>query len=283
MPSDPGSSSSSPSAGVPFVVTLQSAGQSGSQSGSQSGAQSPQAAQYPTKLGGFSYNPAESIPYTLNSDGTLSTPNGIYSVLPGTSSEPFVPGTPAPGAITGTWSISPDGTLSWVNPAFKAPGNAAAFYEDPSGSATSGIIAVFDGSVPPAPYVPVELRTNPGRSRYSRKSFSSLTAISIQLWHRRNRGSWDWTIVFCRDICRLPICSSSFSHSWGPRSQRWRRAYNYHLSSSWRNRLWLRYRRRFRLWLRFWFRLGLWLRFRFRLRSRLWCFPIRLRLGLCLS
>ena len=152
-----GHSSSSPSAGVSFVVTLQSAGGSGS---------SQQAAQYPTKLGGFSYNPAESIPYTLNSDGALSTPNGVYSVLPGTSSEPFVPGTPAPGAITGTWSVSPDGTLSWVHPAFNAPGNAAAFYEDPSGSTTSGIIAVFDGSVPPAPYVPVELRTNPGKSRH---------------------------------------------------------------------------------------------------------------------
>ena len=158
-----GRSSSSPSAGVPFVVTLQSAGQSGSQS--------PQAAQYPTKLGGFSYNPAESVPYTLNSDGTLSTPDGIYSVSPGTTSEPFVPGTPAPGAITGTWSINPDGTLSWTNPAFSGPGNAAAFYEDPSGTATSGIIAVFDGSVPPAPYIPVELKTNPGKSRYSRILF----------------------------------------------------------------------------------------------------------------
>lgn len=180
-----GRSSSSPVAG-PFVVTLQSTGQSGSQSGSggsqsgsQSGAQSPAAAQYPTKLGGFSYNPAESIPYTLNSDGTLSTPNGIYSVLPGTSSQPFVPGTPALGAITGTWSIGPDGTLNWVNPAFKAPGNAAAFYKDPSGSATSGIIAVFDGSVPPAPYTPVELRTSPGKSRQPRKLFSSLTYTSI--------------------------------------------------------------------------------------------------------
>ena len=171
---------------MPFVVTLQSAGQSGSQSGSQSSAQSQQAAQYPTKLGGFSYNPVESIPYTLNSDGTLSTPNGIYSVPPGTSSEPFVPGTPAPGAITGTWSINPDGTLSWINPAFSAPGNAAAFYVDPSGTATSGIIAVFDGSVPPAPYIPVELKTNPGKSQYLRKSFPSLTYISIQLRHCRH-------------------------------------------------------------------------------------------------
>ena len=175
-----GRSSSSSVAG-PFVVTLQPTGQSGSggSTGSQSGAQSPAAAQYPTKLGGFSYNPAESIPYTLNSDGTLLTPNGIYSVLPGTSSEPFVPGAPAPGAITGTWSISPDGTLSWVNPAFKGPGNAAAFYQDPSGSATSGIIAVFDGSVPPAPYVPVELRTNPGKPRHPHNLFPSLTNISI--------------------------------------------------------------------------------------------------------
>ena len=168
---------------MPFVVTLQSTGLSGS----ESGAQSQQAAQYPTKLGGFSYNPAESIQYTLNSDGTLSTPNGIYSVPPGTSSEPFVPGTPAPGAITGTWSINPDGTLSWINPAFSAPGNAAAFYMNPSGSATSGIIAVFDGSVPPAPYVPVELRTNPGKSRHPRKLFSSLTDISIRLRHCRYR------------------------------------------------------------------------------------------------
>ena len=144
---------------MPFVITLQSAGLSGS----QGGAQSQQANQYPTKLGGFSYNPAESVPYTLNSDGTFSTPNGIYSVPPGTASEPFVPGTPAPGAITGTWSINPDGILSWINPAFTAPDNAAAFYVDPSGTATSGIIAVFDGSVPPAPYVPVELRTNPGK------------------------------------------------------------------------------------------------------------------------
>ena len=156
-----GRSPPSPSVGVPLVITLQSA----EQSGSQSGAQTQPAAQYPTKLGGFSYNPAESIPYTLNSDGTLSTPNGIYSVPPGTSSEPFVPGTPAPGAITGTWSINPDGTLSWINPAFNAPDNAAAFYIDPSGTATSGIIAVFDGSVPPAPYVPVDLRTDPGKLR----------------------------------------------------------------------------------------------------------------------
>lgn len=230
-------SSSSPSAG-PFVVTLQSAGGSGS---------SQQAAKYPTKLGGFSYNPAESIPYTLNSNGTLSTPNGVYSVLPGTSSEPFVPGTPAPGAITGTWSVSPDGTLSWVNPAFKAPGNAAAFYENPSGSATSGIIAVFDGSVPPAPYVPVELRTNPGKSRHPRRLFPSLTDISIQLRHRRHGRPWNWTIVLCRVVCRLFVCSSSFSHSWGYRSQRRRRAYNYHLSSSWCNRFGLRHRYRFRL------------------------------------
>ena len=232
-----GRSSPSPSAGVPFVITLQSAGQS------------QQAAQYPTKLGGLSYNPAESIPYTLNSDGTLSTPNGIYSVAPGTSSEPFVPGTPAPGAIAGTWSVNPDGTLSWINPAFSGPGNAAAFYVDPSGTATSGIIAVFDGSVPPAPYTPVELRTNPGKSRQPRKLFPSLMDIRIQLRHCRHGRPWNRKIVFCRVVCRLPVCSPSFSHIWGYRSQRWCRAYSDHLSISWRNRLGLG----LGLGLRFWF------------------------------
>ena len=155
-----------------FIVTVQSASQTKNDNGLIPGQQ---AIGYPTKLGGISTNCAESMIYSLLCDGSLSTPNGFYSVAPNTPVIPFVPGTPNPNGISTTWSIQSDGTLNWNNTSFTD--NEAIFCISPSTTTTSGLFAYLNGSVP-ADCTPITLGTMPCKSEYAQNGVALLMGSS---------------------------------------------------------------------------------------------------------